>query len=55
MMTTNLRASYNRIKALIHAAPAWPGGREIGGAMAMMIHTAYHPGEIRQALCTVKR
>ena len=54
-LKTDLRASYNRIKALIHAVPAWPGEREIGGAMAMIVHTAYHLGEIRQALCTVKR
>ena len=54
-LKTDLRASYNRTKALIHTAPAWPSEREIGGAMAMIVHTAYHLGEIRQALCTVKR
>ena len=26
----------------------------IGGALAIVVHTAYHLGEIRQALCTVK-
>jgi hypothetical protein len=54
-LKTDLRASYNRIKALIHAAPAWPSEREIGGAIATIVHTAYHLGEIRQALCTIKR
>jgi len=51
---TELRLSYDRIKALIHDTPAWPNERAIGGAMAMIVHTAYHLGEIRQALCTIK-
>lgn len=55
MLKTNLRASYNRIKALIHAAPTWLSEREIGGAIATVVHTAYHLGEIRQALCTLKQ
>ncbi len=49
-----LRKSYDRIKALIADAPAWPSENEIGGAIAMIVHTAYHLGEIRQALCTIK-
>jgi len=49
-----LRESYNRIKALIRDTPAWPSENEIGGAMATIVHTAYHLGEIRQALCTIK-
>lgn len=53
-LKTQLRDSYDRIKALIHAAPAWPSEREIGGAIATIVHTAYHLGEIRQALCTVQ-
>jgi len=53
-LKTGLRDSYNRIKALIHDAPAWPSEQEIGGAIATIVHTAYHLGEIRQALCTVK-
>ena len=49
-----LRQSYDRIKALIHDAPAWPTNFEIGGAIATIVHTAYHLGEIRQALCTIR-
>ena len=26
----------------------------IGGALSLVVHTAYHLGEIRQALCTLK-
>ena len=49
-----LRDSYGRIKQLIHDTPAWPNERVIGGAMATIVHTAYHLGEIRQALCSLK-
>jgi hypothetical protein len=49
-----LRANYGRIQELIEAAPAWPSEREIGGAMAVVAHTAYHLGEIRQALCIIR-
>ena len=32
----------------------WEDEKAIGGALAIVIHTAYHLGEIRQALCTLK-
>lgn len=53
-LKSDLRASYDRIKALINDTMAWPSEREIGGAIAMIVHTAYHLGEIRQALCTLQ-
>jgi hypothetical protein len=49
-----LRASYNRILRLIEDTPAWEED-QIGGAIAVVAHTAYHLGEIRQALCWVKQ
>lgn len=49
-----LRQSYDRIIALIEETSSWPGADEIGGAIALVVHTAYHLGEIRQALCTLK-
>lgn len=49
-----LRESYDRIKALIGATTEWSNDRQIGGAIAIIAHTAYHLGEIRQALCTLK-
>ena len=49
-----LRDSYNRILALVKDTPAWTSEAEIGGAIAVVVHTAYHLGEIRQALCTLK-
>ena len=49
-----LRASYKRILSLIEDTPAWEEA-QIGGAIAMVAHTAYHLGEIRQALCSLKQ
>jgi len=49
-----LRASYRRIIQLVHDTPDWPGEQEIAGAIGMIAHTAYHLGEIRQALCTIR-
>lgn len=51
---TQLRESYDRVKALISDTTEWPSDDEIGGAIAMIVHTAYHLGEIRQALCVIK-
>jgi hypothetical protein len=50
----SLRESYNRIKQLIADTTEWPSEHEIGGAIAMIVHTAYHLGEIRQAICVIK-
>lgn len=52
---SELRESYNRIKQLINDTPEWDNERVIGGAIAMIVHTAYHLGEIRQALCVLKQ
>lgn len=49
-----LRFNYNSIKNLIRTTPAWQGEAEIGGAIAIIAHTAYHLGEIRQALCVIR-
>ncbi len=50
----SLRESYNRLKAYIAETPSWAGEQQIGGIIATIVHTAYHLGEIRQALCTLK-
>ncbi len=49
-----LRTNYNRILQLIDDTPEWSSERQIGGAIGVVVHTAYHLGEIRQALCTLK-
>lgn len=54
-LKVSLRESYSRIKLLISETPEWSNERQIGGAIAAIVHTAYHLGEIRQALCTLKQ
>jgi hypothetical protein len=53
-LKSELRASYDRIKQLIADTQEWPSDWHIGGAIAAVVHTAYHLGEIRQALCSIK-
>ena len=48
-----LRDAYQRMDTLFRTNPMW-NEDTIGGAMAIVVHTAYHLGEIRQALCTLK-
>lgn len=54
IIQAELRESYNRIISLIKQTTDWPSEMEIGGAMGVAVHTAYHLGEIRQALCTLQ-
>jgi hypothetical protein len=54
-LKASLRESYNRIKILINETTGWPNEQQIGSAIAIIVHTAYHLGEIRQALCSVKQ
>ena len=53
-LKSNLEQTYRRINQELHKLEAWDGEDKIGGAMAIVVHTAYHLGEIRQALCTLK-
>ena len=46
--------SYHRIIYTWKSFVAWDGEEELGGALAIVVHTAYHLGEIRQALCTIQ-
>jgi hypothetical protein len=49
-----LREAHQNILAVASNPATWEIEGAIGGGMAMMMHTAYHLGEIRQALCTVR-
>ena len=48
-----LKDAYLRMDKLFHDNPTWDEDT-IGGALSIVVHTAYHLGEIRQALCTLK-
>jgi len=48
-----LKQAYQRMDKLFHENNIW-NEDTIGGALSIVVHTAYHLGEIRQALCTLK-
>ena len=49
----NLELTYRRLDKALHENETW-NEDTIGGAMGIVMHTAYHLGELRQALCTLK-
>lgn len=49
-----LRESYQRVLATMKSLESWEGEYGISGALAVLTHTAYHLGGIRQALCAIK-
>jgi hypothetical protein len=48
-----LRETYQRIHTLMESFDNWDGDH-VGHTMNLLVHTAYHLGEIRQALCTLQ-
>ena len=49
-----LKDAYQRVNKMFHENQTW-NEDTIGGALSIVVHTAYHLGEIRQALCTLKK
>lgn len=49
-----LREAYGRMSNLFLNNPIW-NEDTIGGALSIIVHSAYHLGEIRQALCVLKK
>lgn len=49
-----LRATYERMRGLFANNPMW-NQDTMGGAMSVVVHSAYHLGEIRQAMCVLKK
>src|SRR5690606_8716515 len=50
----HLRDEYRNVRALTATYDDWLGEDQLSGALSIIVHTAYHLGEIRQALCTVR-
>ncbi len=48
-----LMESYGRVKTMVMEKESWGGEREIGGAIGIVVHTAYHLGAIRQMIKVV--
>lgn len=51
---SKLHDAYKRMDKLFNKNPMW-NQDTMGGALSVVVHTAYHLGEIRQALCTLKK
>jgi hypothetical protein len=54
-LRARLKATYDRLSNILRGIENWEHNDAIGDSMAIVVHTAYHLGEIRQALCTVGR
>lgn len=52
ILVADLQASYDAVHAYIVDLDSWPE-TSVGDAMAMIAHSAYHLGEIRQALAVI--
>jgi hypothetical protein len=52
-LRTRLKSTYDRISIFLHDIENWEHNDALGDSMAIVVHTAYHLGEMRQALCTV--
>jgi hypothetical protein len=52
---TDLRTAYDKLRGIVQNYEGFSHPDAIGGAMGMIAHSAYHLGEIRQALCTVRQ
>jgi hypothetical protein len=51
---SQLKSTYQQLLEMLRTYNHWGQENAIGGALAILAHTAYHLGEIRQAMCWVK-
>jgi len=49
----SLRQSYQQVLDTLGALDSWDDEDSLSGALAIVVHSAYHLGEIRQALCVL--
>jgi hypothetical protein len=49
-----LKDTYRRILDRMQDHGSWNDDFSVASALAMVVHSAYHLGEIRQALCTLR-
>ena len=48
------RQTQQRVLAAINDLDVWDGQDNIGASLAILAHTAFHLGQIREVLCTVR-
>lgn len=49
-----LRESYTRVREAMNNFESWDNDHRVGGALAIVVHTAHHLGETRQMLCVLR-
>ena len=54
LLKQDLERAYQQVCALFRDTQDWSDEDTLGGALAVVVHSAYHLGEIRQALCTLQ-
>ena len=52
-LRARLKAAYGQLTTMLQGIEDWEQNDAIGASIAILVHTAYHLGEIRQALCVV--
>lgn len=52
-LRAQLKQTYRRVVVALRDVPSWESDPHLASALAITVHTAYHLGEIRQALCIV--
>ena len=50
-----LRDSHQRVLGTMRGFESWDNEDKFGNTLAIIVHTAYHLGEIRQALCVLQK
>lgn len=53
-LNQELRDTYGQVRTLLAGITDWNVGDRLGEALLTVVHSAYHLGEIRQALCTLQ-
>jgi uncharacterized damage-inducible protein DinB len=54
-LNERLDVAYQSMRATMRGVTNGDREDAMSGTLAILVHTAYHLGEIRQALCTIKR
>jgi hypothetical protein len=49
-----LRQAHQQVLTRLKTPDSWNSDNTLGGALAIVAHTAYHLGGIRQALCVIR-
>jgi hypothetical protein len=53
-IVAELKSEYQRVHDTMRNIDDWSNGDTVGPIIAIITHSAYHLGEIRQALCTLR-